>query len=92
MPYTEETYRPKPRTKASRAATAEETRDYLTETLRWMPCAVTVEQLAEKAKEEWAGISFQAVRAALKKLQAEGLVQDESNGAGRLWVTAGRRP
>ena len=86
MPYEPETFRPRRPVKASRGATAEEIQGFVLETLRWMPCAVTVEQIAEKAREDWAGISYPSVRAALKKLAAEGQVKDTSGGSGRLWV------
>ena len=90
MPYVEESFRPKPPVRASRRATAEETQGFVLDALRCMPCALTIEQVADKVSEDYVKTSITDARRALQKLVALGQVEDRSNGADTLWARARR--
>lgn len=82
MPYAEESFRPRPRTKASRKATADERQGLICEALRGMTCPLTVGQVVEKIESEM-DLKFNErdTLAALRKLKTAGRMIDASDGA-----------
>jgi hypothetical protein len=71
MPYEPEKFRPRRPVKASRQPLAEEAKGFILETLRWMTCPVTVDQLVDRARDDWAALSSRTTLAALRKLLME---------------------
>jgi Fe2+ or Zn2+ uptake regulation protein len=81
-----ETFRPRPRTRASRPATAVEAQEFILVTLRWMTCPVTVEDLLEKARDDWQALNHRTVLAALHTLERDG----KASRQGTRWIATRR--
>ena len=80
MPYEPEVFRPARPVKASRQPKAEEARDFILVTLGWMTCPVTVAQLADKARDDWAALTEKTVLRCLQRLQTDGEAEQTSDG------------
>jgi hypothetical protein len=90
MSYEPEVFRPARPVHASRRATAEDIQGYVLDALRGMPCALSIEQVADKVTEDWVKITPKDAQRALRALVGQGQVEDKSNGAGTLWARARR--